>query len=122
MLISRSPEATIFPLLLKLGIGVPAYGVLSPRRSWRSPGCLAKGSTIVPVIGARTRSQLAESLGALEVTLTSAELRRIEETIPPSAVAGTRYDEHQMRVLDSELERSVRRLLLRHLEAPYDRI
>jgi aryl-alcohol dehydrogenase-like predicted oxidoreductase len=29
MLISRSPEATIFPLLLKLGIGVTAYGVLS---------------------------------------------------------------------------------------------
>ena len=63
---------------------------------------LAKGRTIVPVIGARTRAQLAESLGALQVTLTPAELARIEDAIPASAVAGTRYDEHQMRILDSE--------------------
>jgi aryl-alcohol dehydrogenase-like predicted oxidoreductase len=63
---------------------------------------LTKGSTIVPLIGARTRAQLTESLGALQVTLTPAELGRIEEAIPPSAVAGSRYDEHQMRILDSE--------------------
>jgi aryl-alcohol dehydrogenase-like predicted oxidoreductase len=63
---------------------------------------LAKGRTIVPLIGARTRAQLAESLGALQVTLTPAELARIEDAIPASAVAGTRYDEHQMRILDSE--------------------
>jgi aryl-alcohol dehydrogenase-like predicted oxidoreductase len=63
---------------------------------------LAKGKSIVPVIGARTRTQLAESSGALQVQLSPAELARIEEVIPPSAVAGTRYDEHQMRTLDSE--------------------
>jgi aryl-alcohol dehydrogenase-like predicted oxidoreductase len=63
---------------------------------------LTKGPTIVPLIGARTRAQLTESLGALRVTLTPAELARIEEAIPPSAVAGSRYDEHQMRILDSE--------------------
>jgi aryl-alcohol dehydrogenase-like predicted oxidoreductase len=63
---------------------------------------LTKGPTIVPLIGARTRTQLTESLGALQVTLTPAELARIEEAIPASAVAGSRYDEHQMRILDSE--------------------
>jgi aryl-alcohol dehydrogenase-like predicted oxidoreductase len=63
---------------------------------------LAKGPAIVPLIGARTRAQLAESLAALEVTLTPAEVSRIEAMLPPTAVAGTRYDEHQMRVLDSE--------------------
>ena len=31
-----------------------------------------------------------------------AEVARIEEAVPASAVAGTRYDEHQMRALDSE--------------------
>jgi len=31
-----------------------------------------------------------------------ADIGRIEEAIPASAVAGTRYDEHQMRMLDSE--------------------
>jgi aryl-alcohol dehydrogenase-like predicted oxidoreductase len=63
---------------------------------------LAKGREIVPVIGARTRTQLAESLGALSVTLSPADLSRLEDAISPSAVAGTRYDEHQMRMLDSE--------------------
>jgi aryl-alcohol dehydrogenase-like predicted oxidoreductase len=63
---------------------------------------LAKGKNIVPLIGARTRKQLAESLGALRVQLSPADLAQIEEVIPPSAVAGTRYDEHQMKVLDSE--------------------
>jgi aryl-alcohol dehydrogenase-like predicted oxidoreductase len=63
---------------------------------------LAKDSRIVPLIGARTRQQLTESLGALKVTLASADVERIESTVPPSAVAGTRYDERQMRVLDSE--------------------
>ena len=63
---------------------------------------LAKGSNIVPLVGARTRTQLAESLGALNVSLTPADVARIEESVPATAVAGTRYDEHQMRILDSE--------------------
>ena len=63
---------------------------------------LAKGPGIVPLIGARKRTQLAESLGALQIELSPADVARIEEAVPPSAVAGTRYDEHQMRILDSE--------------------
>ena len=63
---------------------------------------LAKDPRIVPLTGARTRSQLTESLGALQITLTAADVARIEAALPPTAVAGTRYDEHQMRVLDSE--------------------
>jgi aryl-alcohol dehydrogenase-like predicted oxidoreductase len=35
---------------------------------------LAKGRRIIPVIGARTRAQLSESLGALRVKLTEADL------------------------------------------------
>jgi aryl-alcohol dehydrogenase-like predicted oxidoreductase len=63
---------------------------------------LSKGPNLVPLVGARKRSQLAESLGALQVTLTTADLQRIEAALPPTVVAGTRYDEHQMRALDSE--------------------
>jgi aryl-alcohol dehydrogenase-like predicted oxidoreductase len=63
---------------------------------------LAKGANIVPLIGARRRPQLTESLGALAITLTPSEVDRIEAALPASAVAGTRYDEHQMRMLDSE--------------------
>ena len=63
---------------------------------------LAKGQSIVPVIGSRTRTQLSDTLGALRIDLSSAELARIEDAIPASAVAGTRYDARQMQVLDSE--------------------
>jgi aryl-alcohol dehydrogenase-like predicted oxidoreductase len=64
---------------------------------------LAKDNAIVPLVGARTRTQLAESLGALDVRLSPDEIAHIEASIPPSAVAGTRYGEDQMRVLDSEV-------------------
>jgi aryl-alcohol dehydrogenase-like predicted oxidoreductase len=63
---------------------------------------LAKGDAIVPLIGARTRAQLGESLGALEVALSPADVARLEAAVPAQAVAGTRYDERQMRMLDSE--------------------
>ncbi|HUM01444.1 MAG TPA: aldo/keto reductase [Thermoanaerobaculia bacterium] len=63
---------------------------------------LAKGRQIVPVVGARTRAQLAESLGALAIELTPADVARLEAAVPASAVAGTRYHAPQMRILDSE--------------------
>ncbi len=63
---------------------------------------LAKGESIIPVMGARTRAQLSESLSALQVTLSPDEIAAIEAAIPPEAVAGSRYGEDQMRVLDSE--------------------
>lgn len=56
----------------------------------------------MPLIGARTRAQLEESLGALDVVLSADDLAQIGEAVPASEVAGTRYDEHQMRILDSE--------------------
>ena len=147
-LISRGPEAKIFPALAELGIGVTAYGVLSrgllsgsrpkgpgdlrahlPRFGGdnfernrrvvetlnaiaRDKGVsapqlaiawvLAKGPHLVPVVGARTRAQLTEALGALEVKLSADDTAQIEAALPPEAVAGTRYDAGQMRVLDSE--------------------
>ena len=63
---------------------------------------LARGSNIVPLVGARTRAQLRESLGALALNLSQADMARIEEAMPPDGVAGGRYDAHQMRALDSE--------------------
>jgi aryl-alcohol dehydrogenase-like predicted oxidoreductase len=63
---------------------------------------LAKGKRIVPVIGARTRAQLTDALGAVQVRLSPAEIARLEEAIPADAVAGSRYNEQQLRALDSE--------------------
>ncbi|MEJ2815114.1 aldo/keto reductase [Caulobacter sp. CCG-8] len=62
----------------------------------------AQGDDIVPLVGARTRARLAESLGALDVTLSADELAAIERAVPRDAAAGTRYAEAQMAHLDSE--------------------
>lgn len=56
----------------------------------------------MPVIGARKRTQLSESLAALDVNLSPEDLNRIETAIPASAIAGTRYHEDQMKMLDRE--------------------
>ncbi|MEL6385419.1 MAG: aldo/keto reductase [Cyanobacteria bacterium J06626_18] len=63
---------------------------------------LAQGNDIVPLVGARKRDRLQESLGALDVTLTADDLTRIEQAVPKGAVAGTRYHDEQMAALDSE--------------------
>jgi aryl-alcohol dehydrogenase-like predicted oxidoreductase len=63
---------------------------------------LAKGQNIIPIIGARKQIQLSESLAALQISLSSEDLANIEAVIPAAAIAGTRYDERQMKMLDSE--------------------
>lgn len=63
---------------------------------------LARAPLAVPVVGARTRRQLEEALGALDLSLTDDELRQLEDAVPAAAVAGARYDQHQMKILDSE--------------------
>jgi aryl-alcohol dehydrogenase-like predicted oxidoreductase len=62
----------------------------------------AQGDDIVPLIGARRRAQLTESLGALEVKLTAGQLARLADAVPADAVAGSRYANAQMAHLDSE--------------------
>jgi aryl-alcohol dehydrogenase-like predicted oxidoreductase len=63
---------------------------------------LSRGTDIVPLIGARTRMQLCEALGACDVVLTRDEVARIEQAVPAAQVAGTRYGPAQMAMLDSE--------------------
>ncbi len=65
---------------------------------------LSRGQDIVPLVGARTRDQLSETLGAMDITLTQGDLAALEAAVPPEGAAGTRYDAHQMRILDSERE------------------
>jgi aryl-alcohol dehydrogenase-like predicted oxidoreductase len=147
-LVSRGPEAKIFPVLHELGIATTAYGVLSrgllSGSSTGGPGdfrahfprfqgenrarnqrmveqlgkiaaskglgpvqlavawVLAKSDSIVPVMGARTRTQLADTLAALSITLSPDDIAAIQAAIPADAAAGTRYNQDQMRVLDSE--------------------
>lgn len=66
---------------------------------------LARGEDIVPLVGARTRERLHESLGALDIMLTAKELTRIEQAIPANAAAGERYPAAQLAHMDSEKRR-----------------
>jgi aryl-alcohol dehydrogenase-like predicted oxidoreductase len=63
---------------------------------------LAKQPALVPVVGARTRAQLDESLAVLEHPLSAADVRALEALVPEGALAGTRYAAEQMKHLDSE--------------------
>jgi aryl-alcohol dehydrogenase-like predicted oxidoreductase len=63
---------------------------------------LAQGSDIAPIIGARRRAQVDDSLGALDLALTPADLAQIEQAVPADAVRGERYPAQAMRDLDSE--------------------
>jgi len=62
----------------------------------------AQGEDVVPLVGARRRERLHESLGALAVELSADDLARIEAAIPPDAARGDRYAAAQMATLDSE--------------------
>lgn len=62
----------------------------------------SRGADIVPLVGARTRTRLAEALGAATLELTVDQLDRIEVAVPAAQVAGDRYPAAQMAVLDSE--------------------
>ena len=62
----------------------------------------AQGTDIVPLVGARTRVRLEESLGSLGVTLTADDVAEIEKAVPAGSAAGERYRAEQMAQLDSE--------------------
>jgi aryl-alcohol dehydrogenase-like predicted oxidoreductase len=63
---------------------------------------LSRGDDIVPLVGARRRERLTESLGAADLVLSGEDLAAIEAAAPAGAAAGTRYDAGQMAWLDSE--------------------
>lgn len=61
---------------------------------------LARGEDIVPIPGTKRREYLKENVGALEVTLTGADLARLAEIAPLGAAAGARYPELGMQAVN----------------------
>jgi aryl-alcohol dehydrogenase-like predicted oxidoreductase len=57
---------------------------------------LAQGPDIVPLVGARSRAQLTESLLAQRFSLTQDDLAAIERAIPAASAAGDRYPRRPM--------------------------
>jgi predicted aldo/keto reductase-like oxidoreductase len=82
-----------------------------------SLGCMGMSATYGPADEAESLATIRAALdagvtlfdtgdfygmGALDVELTPEEVKRLEEAVPASAVAGARYNEEAMRTLDSE--------------------
>jgi aryl-alcohol dehydrogenase-like predicted oxidoreductase len=61
---------------------------------------LAQGQDVIPIPGTKRRHYLQENVAALEVTLTSADLARIDEVAPQDAFAGPRYPEATMKLVN----------------------
>jgi aryl-alcohol dehydrogenase-like predicted oxidoreductase len=61
-----------------------------------------QGTDIIPLIGARRRDRLSETLGALDLTLTAGDMAAIELAVPAGAARGDRYPSAAMAQLDSE--------------------
>jgi aryl-alcohol dehydrogenase-like predicted oxidoreductase len=57
---------------------------------------LHQGDDVVPIPGTKRVKYLEENVGALDVKLTPADLRRIDEIAPLGVAAGTRYPEGGM--------------------------
>ncbi|HEX5323787.1 MAG TPA: aldo/keto reductase [Capsulimonadaceae bacterium] len=57
---------------------------------------LAQGQDIVPIPGTKRRAYLEENVGAIGVTLTPDDLRKIDEIAPQGVAAGLRYPEAHM--------------------------
>ena len=57
---------------------------------------LAQGEDVVPIPGTKRTTYLNEDLGGLDVSLSPADLARINEIAPRGIAAGTRYPEEMM--------------------------
>jgi len=54
----------------------------------------------VPIPGTKRPRYVAEIMGALAVTLSAADLKRIEEALPTGVAAGERYAPAAMEAID----------------------
>jgi aryl-alcohol dehydrogenase-like predicted oxidoreductase len=52
---------------------------------------LARGRDIVPIPGTKRKARLDENAGAVQVSLTPAEVSALQDAVPVGAAAGTRY-------------------------------
>lgn len=75
---------------------VDELGVVA-RQMGRTPAQLAlawvlsRGHDVVPIPGTKRRTYLEENVAAVDVSLTAADLARIEKAVPADLVAGERY-------------------------------
>jgi aryl-alcohol dehydrogenase-like predicted oxidoreductase len=61
---------------------------------------LAQGDDVIAIPGTKRRRYLEENMGALRVRLSTADLIRIHQAVPPGAASGERYPEAGMQAVN----------------------
>jgi aryl-alcohol dehydrogenase-like predicted oxidoreductase len=61
---------------------------------------LHKGADIVPIPGTKRRTYLEENVAAANITLNASDMAALEALLRPGSVAGPRYNEKQMAMVD----------------------
>ncbi len=61
---------------------------------------LHKGDDVVPIPGSKRRRHLEKNVAAVALSLSPAEMARLDAALPPGTVAGPRYNERMQRFID----------------------
>jgi aryl-alcohol dehydrogenase-like predicted oxidoreductase len=61
---------------------------------------LAQGNDIVPIPGTKQRKYLEENVAALDIKLSSGELQALKDLFPVEAIAGKRYGEASLKLVN----------------------
>jgi aryl-alcohol dehydrogenase-like predicted oxidoreductase len=61
---------------------------------------LHKGDDIVPIPGTKRRKYLEENVAAVGLSLSASEIERLDAALPPERVAGERYGERMMSMIE----------------------
>jgi aryl-alcohol dehydrogenase-like predicted oxidoreductase len=61
---------------------------------------LAQGDDIVPIPGTKRKKYLEENAKAIEIKLTSEEIKKLDEIFPKGAASGPRYPEQAMKLVN----------------------
>jgi aryl-alcohol dehydrogenase-like predicted oxidoreductase len=61
---------------------------------------LQKGEDVVPIPGTKRRSYLEENVAAANLQLDAEEMTQLDEALSPEAIAGPRYNEKMMALVD----------------------
>jgi aryl-alcohol dehydrogenase-like predicted oxidoreductase len=61
---------------------------------------LHKGPDIAPIPGTTKRSHLEDNVASAAITVSESEMARLDTALAPTAIAGDRYHERNMRLID----------------------
>jgi aryl-alcohol dehydrogenase-like predicted oxidoreductase len=61
---------------------------------------IGRSENVVPIPGTKRRARLEENIAAMGIALSDDELKAIDALLPPAAIAGARYPDSMLRLVD----------------------